>query len=200
MTRFPRSCPICKRIQSCLFVVLIASLFTGCAAPVAPSDERIPISADRYDDAFNIAIATLRDHRFIVDRKDYRFGHISTQPRSSSAAFELWQGEHVTFNDAASSTLNDQQRIVSVLLERSGNDYQLRVEVTLERLQNPTRILTGSTDGHAITNNLQAIPAEQKREGVNGPHWRKVGRDGHMERALLQAIKGRMESIASAEP
>lgn len=179
---------------------LIASWLTGCAAPVAPSTDTISVSVDRYDEAFKTSIDTLRAHRFVIDREDYRFGHISTLPRSSSSAFEFWKGEHVTFNDAATSTLNDQQRIVMVLLEPAGDNYELRVEVVLERMQNPDRILTGSTDGHAITGRLGAIPAEQKRNGTTGQHWRKVGRDGHMERALLQAISARLNSLATSTP
>lgn len=170
---------------------------TGCAAPVAPSTETIAVTADRYDEAFKASIDTLRDHRFVIDRQDYRFGHISTRPRSSSSAFEIWKGEHVTFNDAAAGTFNDQQRIVDVLLEPSGDTYQLRVEVILERLQNPSRILTGSTDGHAITGELLDVPTEQKREGTNDKHWRKVGRDGHMERSLLQSIAARFNALAA---
>jgi len=160
---------------------------------MTPAGEPITITRDGYDGAFKTAIATLRSHRFMIDRQDYRFGHISTIPRPSTSAFEFWTGEHSTLNDAVSSTTNDQQRIVQVTFQPVTQDYQMTVEVTIERAQHPYRVLTGSTDGHAIAGELEAIPVEQQQAGVNGRYWQAVGRDQHMERAILEAIRLRLK-------
>lgn len=189
-----------RHFTKIILLGLAASLITGCASSVSPSIETILISADEYGNAFQTAVNTLRTRQFQIDRQDYRFGRITTKPRASSSSFEFWKGENITFNDSAASTLNDQQRIVAVLLEPAGEAYNMRVEVTVERVQQPGRILTGSTDGHAIASTLHEVPIEERRAGVTSKHWRKVGRDGHMERALLQAIQDQLGSMASATP
>jgi len=166
----------------------------GCQRPYTVHDNPMPIDAEEYDRIFDAAVFVLRDKGFAIDRRDHRFGKISTLPLGAPTFAEPWHTTNTTVDQMAQSTINDEQRIASVFLEKQDPDeaetrrYQLRVEVVIERRQQPTRRLTGSTAPRRISNQLASVPHELKQRGIPKNYWSPVGRDPYLEQRLLADI------------
>mgnify|MGYP007073217509 CR=1 FL=1 len=187
-------------------LLLVALAFTGCTEPALRGD-RTRIAAAEYDRTFTAAVDVLHRERLGVDRQDYRFGVITSHARPSPTLIEVWDSANSTFYQAVESTFNDQRRVVRVTLEPvhapdatdapadangpATNDtpdqYTLRVEAIIERLQNPQYHLSGSTQGHRSIEPVRTVPDELQRRGIDGPYWRTVGRDPYLEERLLKA-------------
>ena len=167
----------------------------------------VALEAGEYDRAFAQSVAVLRDVGFVVDRQDHRFGQITTLPRPSPTIFEPWQPDHTYLDQAARATLGSLRRSARVSLTRATDPadasteagaaaeppvgYALEVEVLIERLQVPTRRLSGTTRG-SVFDDLDEIPAELQRRGVVGRYWQPVGRDVHLEARLRDRILRRL--------
>jgi hypothetical protein len=92
----------------------------GCHTPLRGYSERpnpLPIDARAYDALFQAAVLELRDRGFRVDRQDYRFGEVSTQPSTSPTIAEPWRSDNTTAFQIAESTLNHLRRRVIVTLQ-----------------------------------------------------------------------------------
>lgn len=76
--------------------------------------------------------------------------------------------------------------------------YELRVEVLIERWQNPRAQVAGGSHGRAILTSLSRTPRELEDRGVVDSYWQPVRRDALMERRLLGAIVSR--SLELDEP
>ena len=171
------------------------------------SEGGVALEAGEYDRAFAQSVAVLRDVGFVVDRQDHRFGQITTLPRPSPTIFEPWQPDHTYLDQAARATLGSLRRSARVSLARATDPtdasteagpaaepppgYALEVEVLIERLQVPTRRLSGTTRG-SVFDDLDEIPAELQRRGVVGRYWQPVGRDVHLEARLRDRILRRL--------
>ncbi len=159
---------------------------------------------------FDHGVATLRDAGFVVDRQDHRFGQITSKPRLSPTVFEPWKTDHTYADQAWRATLGSLRRTVRISLTpvaaaaEAGadvdtdvdaeaelgvdpRDYDVRVEVLVERQQVPTRRLNGRTRG-GVFEDLRQTPAELQRRGIDGSYWQPIGRDVHLEARLQQQI------------
>lgn len=176
----------------------------------APSDIRI--SPERYAEAFDASAAVLRDAGFEVDRRDFRFGRMTSKPKGSPTVLEFWKPDNRRADLALRSTLGDLRRTVAVSFTPDGVDaavwiaavqnnqvtptYPLRVEVLLERLQVPARRMNGSTRS-AVFADLTEVPAELQGRGISGSYWRPIGRDTELEARLQRAIFDRIAEPSS---
>lgn len=201
--------------QALLLTVVFASLTViGCSATPQSSPAPKRITAQEYPRMFQASIDVLRDAGFIVDREDYRFGKVSSKPQIAGTIAEPWKPSSAGARGALESTSNQQRRVVQVSLEplgaegadtvdvessgvgstlnavaaEQGGDYQLRVEVIVERLQVPARYLSGATSGTGMFSQYTAVPAEWQRRGIPGAYWRPVGRDPLLEQRLIEQI------------
>ncbi len=192
--------------------VIVAGMVwvTGCTAPLAEraaelSPRVLPVAMADYREAFEAAAASLVEHGFVIDRRDYRFGTITTKPRASPQVCEFWNRDNTTLDQAITSSISDQSRIVTVTLsttlpeglDRSTNsamsaDYYLTVRVDIERTTDPDRRLTGSTHSRNMVRNLDATPMQYQREGIHGPALVTADRDPQFERRLLEDVTRRM--------
>jgi hypothetical protein len=183
------------------YILLIAMfLSAGCQSSQTINNPST-IQADQYRQTFDAARQSLRDAGFTVDRVDYRFGQVTTLPKGSPTVFEPWIGDNVDPQLAKASTLGNLRRTVRVMLEpedaefakavqpevSEADTYRLRVEVLVERYQDPARRMNGSTKG-AVTYNLRSTPEELDSRGVRTAYWEPVRRDARLERVLLQRI------------
>lgn len=190
------------RIDATLLGVLLAVGLVGCTA-FSPVPNPVEADAREYSRMYRAAIAVLRDEGFDLDRRDYRFGRITTNHLSSATMMEPWHRHNTTAYQAVESTLQDQRRRVRVFLdpiqptgqEASANnssstpDYHLQVEVIVERREFPDRYLTGSTHGHGVFGTLASLPGELNHRGISQTEqWRPVGRDVYLEQRLLALI------------
>ncbi|MCE9590199.1 MAG: hypothetical protein K8S99_06710 [Planctomycetes bacterium] len=98
-------------LLSCLGVTL-----AGCSA--APNLHN-PVEIDRaeYTRMFLASEAVLREYGFTIERRDHRFGEISTPPQVSPAVIEPWKHSNTTLYQAMSSTMNKTRRVVRVSIE-----------------------------------------------------------------------------------
>jgi len=199
---------------------MVSTLVIGCtSAPSASAP--VSIAADEYPRMFQAAIDVMRDEGFIVDRQDYRFGRITSKPLTAPTIMEPWRRSANTAKQAIDSTINDQRRVVVVMLEpvdksnpaslgadvstleqavqsealAGQGDYDVRVEVIIEQIQTPTRFLTGSTRGNSIYGHLRSVPAELDERGIGEVYWIPVGRDPYLEERLLRQIVRRSVSV-----
>ncbi len=183
-----------------------AVLLGGCA--VQPVAQPVPFQAQRYDSLYHRAVQALRDAGFEIDRQDYRFGVVTTHPLGAPTVFEPWNQTNTTLGQIAESTVNDQRRVARVYLEPAGSeaadkppdvaagaateaeDYQLRVEVLIERRSMAARRVTSSTSRARMFNNLRQVPTHLRDEGITRSEWIVIGRDEQLESRLLADIAG----------
>lgn len=181
-------------------VFMLLSL-PGCSRPVVQADNPSAVPADDYEAAYNTAIDVLRDYGFTIDRRDFRFGEITTKPLGSPNIFEVWKPHNTTSDQAVESTLASEQRRVHVRFTRleqgdegeGGGAYELELKVMLERLQIPTRRMAGSARRNVFSN-LAAPPRDLVDRGVRGNYWEEVGRDTFLEARLIRQITQRVGS------
>lgn len=189
-----------------ILLLLAAALLPACTQPLAPVANPSPVAADDYRRAFEASLASLKDHGFLIDRQDYRFGTITTKPRVAPNMLEIWNPDNSNTEQAVSASVNNQHRIATVKLSRAAAEnvtpqtaYNLAVEVAIERTTDPNRRLTGTADGQYIVRPLKATPEQFKREGVHGKSTHTVERDEPFEQKLLADIGSRLAS-APTEP
>ncbi len=184
-----------------MLAVGLTAGMVGCARHVKVVDQPVAIDAAHYRACFDAAIDVLRDNGFVVDRRDYRYGVITTRPLGSPTVLEPWHAQNTTAEQAWESTFNDIRRRVAVRLVKHAsapdtNDtlvssYNLEVEVVLEHKQVPTRRLTGSAKRNVFSS-LSAPPRELADKGVTGTYWEPIGRDQELESRLLTQILDRL--------
>lgn len=187
---------------------------TGCASSTTPRtavDPAASLPPSLYPQAFDAGAAVLRDAGFEVDRRDFRFGRITTKPKGSPTVLEFWKPDNRGADLALRSTLGDLRRTVTVHFTPEGVDaaewiaavrnnevtpaYPLRVEVLLERLQVPARRMNGSTRS-AVFADLAEVPAELRGRGITGQYWQPIGRDADLERRLQREVFDRLTEAA----
>jgi hypothetical protein len=166
-------------------------------------DNPYPLTAGEYDDLFEAAATALIDEGFTIDRRDYRFGQILSDPLVAATMFEPWYGGKATPGQAVASTLNYQRRVARITLAPTAEDadaYTLSVVVNIEQIELPARRLSGSTRGGRIFDELQSTPAELEARGIRGNYWSVIGRDEKMEQRLLRAITGADAGTTGTQP
>jgi hypothetical protein len=111
-----------------------------------------PIDGGAYDRAFRAAAESLRDMGYQLDRQDYRFGIVSTQPRTAPTLFEPWHGDNTTTAQTAESSINHQRRIIKVTLtpDPASSRQEQRVElesIAFAGVEAAVRDIDASLDG-----------------------------------------------------
>ena len=202
----------------CVLVVLAGCSTVPEAEDAKPAQSAVlTFTPDRYTEVFAATVETLRDQGFRIARADDRFGTITTYPKESPTHAEFWIDDASTSKQANADTLNGQQRKVKINIDRTPNTealgaalsepadtdgdgnidtddgpplfiYTLRIEVTVERLQQPARYLTHSASG-SLTSSYDGTPAHLRFRGIDGPYTVALGRDAMLERRLVEAIR-----------
>ncbi len=168
-------------------LALTAALLIGCASTTStssPSPNAITLTQgeDAADHALDTAANVLRDHGYLLDRVDHRFGIVTTQPIDSPTALEPWRADNQSTNLAWRSTLNSHRRIVRVQVREA----TLAVEVQLEQLQQPATRVINRYGGP--TQSFREVPAEWSERRLEPAYWQPLGRDTLLEARLLRDI------------
>ena len=178
----------------------------GCqAVPDQPNPVRI--AADDYGRLFHASVDVLREYRFRIDRQDYRFGVVTTDPLDAPTIFEPWDSTNSTLKQVEQATLSHLRRTVTVSFDRAedesdaadGADYELDVSVALQRKSVPVRRLSGKTRRNVFST-LSAVPYEWAKRGIPAVYWEDIGRDEELERRLLARIIAEAEAPPPAAP
>ena len=188
------------RVATSVLAAAALALLVGGCTPPPPVPTPAPVEPADYQSTFDAAARVLRDAGFAVDRRDARFGQITTMPKGSPTLLEPWVGDNVTAGRAAASTLGNLRRTVRVTLTPPADaaptpptdaaappHYDLAVEVLIERYQSPTRRMSGATRG-SVFYNLSDNPAELAARRITPAYWEPVGRDPGLESRLLRRI------------
>lgn len=179
-----------------LLAVVVIAFVAGCSQAVPDVSNPIPIATAEYDRVFDAAVMVLRDEHFVVARKDRRFGVVTTEPRTAASVFEPWHTDNSTAAQTTASTLNFDRRTVRVMINpaaetASGDgEYQLQVQVTLDRRHHPTRVLNTAAMGSVGVGHREATDYKPllTETGVEESFWSPVGRDELLEKRLLAEI------------
>lgn len=192
---------------------------TGCRTPATTDAPRaLAVDAREYDRLFEAAVAELRDAGFVIERRDHRFGRITTEPRDVPTAAEFWSPAALNRGLAAAASLAHLQWTVTVMLDPidadtpPGSDdaataesagpterYRLAVEVLIEREQRPTQRLSG-TASRDVFEPLAAAPAAWDQRGITAAYFEPVGRDEAVEAKLLRRIVQRSLQMTDIDP
>lgn len=148
---------------------------------------------------FDAAVVELRGAGFSIERRDYRFGRITTEAMDVPTIFEPWRRAGETGAFAAEATLGHLRRRAAVRIERETQpdadaqpqeqpaDYRLRIEVVIERAQKPTQRLSGTATSRVFAP-LEAVPSPWRARGIEDTYWEPMGRDEALESRLLRGI------------
>jgi hypothetical protein len=196
---------------------LVLTLLGGCTRAIVKAPDPIRIDAREYSAVFDAAILVLRDEGFIINRKDYRFGVVNTRPFFSPSVFEPWHVQNTTSYQTLESTLNSERRTVEVTIQPAGPipgvgagagtdagalpgapnpDYQLRVEVLIERHEFPVYQLSGSTSSYSVIDTYGGPSQLQTERGLAGTYWVPIAHDPYMEQQLISKIIKRSIQLA----
>ena len=198
------------------FMVAAVLFSSGCARNCLDVSNPIEVEVSDYDHMYEATREVLREYGFVLDREDYRFGRLTTEPLAAPTAVEFWRrsANSTTLRHAVESTVNDQRRIVTVRIDpvtsksQSSDDvsesaapmvddsYLLNVKVTIERHAYPLYRLSGSTSSRRLINKLRTVPVEWQQRGIKASYWQPIVRDRHFEQCLIGAIAQRSKQLS----
>jgi len=149
-----------------------------------------------YDNIWQQATVLLNRTGFLLDRKDYRLGVLTTQPLPSCQLVEVWKPDQTTAKNAIENTMHNQQRKVRLTISPvmgKPDFYEIAIQVLVERQSNPSEeigglmFLEGSGFGRsqASLRSDYAPPVDSKKIPAQ---WYVVGHDPDLEHKLLREL------------
>ena len=102
-----------------LIALLVAVLASGCSAPPATTGMLV-IPADRYEEAFDAALAATREGGLVPAFQDRRAGWIESQPAVAPSVLEPWGPGPDEFGRRAEQTVSLQRRRVRIEFTPAG--------------------------------------------------------------------------------
>jgi hypothetical protein len=150
-----------------------------------------------YDNVWNQAQYVLTRMGFAVDRHDYRLGEITTLELPGAQIVEPWKPQTVDAIDALENTLHNQRRWVRLTIlpvEGKPEFLEIAVRVLVERETNPSEHIGGPVfvEGSGFGRNAVTLRSDYAPPKDVPGVWYTVGRDPDMEKALLDALFGRI--------
>lgn len=175
-------------------VLVVGVGLAGCHRPAQPTEVTVRqvylADAGGYDRVWESCQEVLRRHRFELDRVDRRGGVITTHPVTSQSLFEFWRHDVDTSFDLMESTLRAVRRRATVQITSGPDEAATRLEVTVQRstLASPERQYNGSSSALRVFGaTLPGVRGEPYLSREDN-YWIDDGRDGAMERRLLERI------------
>lgn len=95
-------------------IALSALLSAACAAASRPIANPAEVDVSEYARLFRAADEVLRKHGFAIERRDYRFGVVTTRGLAAPTLLEPWHDSNSTAGQAVESTINGQRRLVTI--------------------------------------------------------------------------------------
>ena len=119
-----------------------------------------------------------RAHHFTIDRRDYRFGLLTTHPVISKQFFELWRQDASSAGDVFENSLGTIRRSVRFEFAEENGRFQVSPKVLVER--------------------FSAIDPEYQIQDDATSYWYTIGRDHGLEKRLAAMIQKRLAREQSA--
>jgi hypothetical protein len=146
-----------------------------------------------YDNVWSQATMLLNKTGFLIDRRDYRLGVITTQPLASSQIIEFWKPQFTSANEGMENTVNRQRRSVRLTISKvpeKPDFYQIGIQVLVERESNPSEQIGGPlfVEGSAFGRNAVTLRSDYATPKVEEGRWNVVGHDPELEAKLIDAL------------
>ena len=157
----------------------------------------VSVEATRIEPLWNAAADAVKERSFIVDRRDYREGWLSTQPLVSKQPFEFWRGDVVSPVGQLQCTLSTMRRTVRFHFTRTADGkYICEPKVVVERYAMPERRITAVDQYLEAFTTLHAAEDTTTEEGqaIRVEYWYADGRDYDLERALAESIRNKLDA------
>ena len=153
------------------------------------------VAAADYDRLWKACGDVLKQRRFTLDRQDYRSGVLTSRALTSKQFFEVWRHDTVTARDTLQSSLGTLRRIVYFDVTRNPDGSAgASPKVVVERYTTEEHRITAVTSYRSLINPTErssfAAPASIGEPGED--HWYAVGRDSHLEAALVEDLRQRL--------
>lgn len=114
---------------------ILLSVLAACSRAVKVNQPNpLSVEARDYDLLYQQAIHLLRDEGFVIDQQDYRFGVVTTRPRTAPTLFEPWHDDNTTPAQALDSTLSHQRRTVTVTLKPDPSAAREQIVLDVESI------------------------------------------------------------------
>lgn len=180
-----------RTLPTVLLGLTISMMSIGCqrpAQPEGPTARDLP-KQTAPDALWDDAVATLREYGFRVRVQDRVNGQIITSPETSAQFFEPWRDDVGSRYALLESSLHTMQRQVTVQFIKNGNTWSAEVRVDVYRLSQPeTQITSASSVLHGFSGYLPDSEGGSLRATGDRKQWVLTGRDGELERELLNRI------------
>jgi hypothetical protein len=130
---------------------------------------------------------------FLIDRRDYREGVLTTLPLLSKQVYEFWRGDVITPHDLTQSSLGMLRRTVRFDITRQPDgSFEASPKVLVERDSLIERRIT-SVDQYqnVFAVQVQDVARETQISGQDVPaeYWYPIGRDRDLEKQLARAAQ-----------
>jgi len=169
--------------------------------PVEPTRQSFIVADEEQVDAFwETCQAVLRGNRFLLDRVDRNAGVITTFPVTSQQFFEFWRHDVDTAHDVLIASLSAMRRRAAIEVQSPpDNPMALNVSITIntERLSAPERQFNNSAQALRLFGEEMPGEAGEPRLTQRDDYWINEGRDGAMERRILQQINNEAVYVES---
>jgi len=173
-----------------LTLIIISCLLFGCSqdVSVAPSDP-VCMPLISKQDLMQTAQQILVNKQFVIEKYDVSAGYIFTRPMRGSQFFEPWRGDNVGSANRGLSNIHSIERVVTMnFTEQSGQvcveciaDAR-RLSIPEQQLESNSEMESYFTIGSSSVMGLKPVAEEDIA-------WIDLGRDGLLERDILQKMK-----------
>lgn len=157
----------------------------------------VSVEATHIEPLWNAAIDAAKERSFIIDRRDFREGWLSTQPLVSKQPFEFWRGDVVNPVAELQCTLSTMRRTVRFHFTRTADGkYICEPKVVVERYAMPERRITAVDQYLEAFTTLHAAEDATTEEGqaIRVEYWYADGRDYDLERVLAESIRNKLDA------
>ncbi len=171
-----------------------AAFSAGCFEPpqnLGPVQADVIVEDDTdFEALWEMTLRVLNRAKFTPDRRDRREGVITTKPITCQQWFEFWRHDAMGPYQWLESSMHTIQRlaVVRIVPKPDPGRYRVSVRVDVFRYSAPERQVT--TPSGALLMYSEKFPTESGEMIVPQEvlHWVRLGRDPHMEGALLRRI------------
>jgi hypothetical protein len=178
---------------SLLMPALAILAAAGCHAPPQPTGPTLATVPAQDPEALDHLWQSTEDmllrFNFKLDRRDRQAGVLTTHPETSASWFEIWRVQPRPSYYWAESNMQTIQRQVEIHLRPMPlGIYEVQVQVERYRYDLPERQVDNAAGAMRLYSGAAPTLSGQKTKGRESGRWIRLGRDGAMEQALLNAI------------
>jgi hypothetical protein len=163
---------------------------SGCGkqVSVSPSDP-ICLSLVGKTEMMETAQQILVKKKFIIEKYDIDAGYILTRPMRGSQFFEPWRGDTVGAANKAASNIHSIERVITMNFTQDTGQLCVECIVDSRRLSMPEKQLIANSQAAAVFVGGGTSGLELKPDTEEDIAWIDLGRDGALERDILERIK-----------